>query len=361
MNRALLLLTAALFAALPGCAAPGEETSPVAASKVAAAVAPALWNFADSADAIRGASCDQGGAPMSGLLPLNLSVEALNTKQAENLTGRLPPGAQLHGAWELTSTDPNFGGLSGLAIEDDSTLLAVSDAGGWVKLGLASGAPSAAVIGYMRGADGKFLSGKRENDAEDLAFRDGIAFVSFERDFRIEAFDIGTCGASAKAVKIAALPKAFDGKDIDENEGPEAVALTPGGALRFAYEGATGSVSPIGRVLATGAGEWTGAKSANPAGFALVSTDIARLPDGTDRTVSLYRAFDPIRGARSVLVWGEGANQKLTLSRPLLTDNFEGMAVQPTGPATARIWIVSDNNFTKLQRNLIYAFDVTFE
>lgn len=361
MNRALLLLTAALFAALPGCAAPGEDAAPIATSIAAAKSAPALWNFGEAADAIRATSCEEGGSPMRGLLPMDLSVEALNAKQSENLTGRLPAGAKLAGAWELTSTDPNFGGLSGLALEDDTTLLAITDAGGWVKLGLGSGAPSAATIGYMRGANGKFLSGKSENDAEGLAYRDGIAFVSYERDFRIEAFAVGACGASAKAVEIAALPKASGGKDIDANEGPEAVALTPDGALRFAYEGATGSISPIGRVLASGAGEWSGAKSDNPAGFALVSMDIARLADGADRTVSLYRAFDPIRGARSVLVWGEGATQKLTLSRPLLTDNFEGMAIQPTGPATARIWIISDNNFTKLQRTLLYAFDVTFE
>jgi hypothetical protein len=364
MNRALLLLTVSLLTGLPGCAAPGEDTLPAAASaSVTAPPAQDLWNFDTSADAIRAASCGDSTDPASGLAPLDFSAQPLNAKQTEVLSGRLPEGADLAGAWVLGATDPNFGGLSGISVVDDNTLLAISDSGGWVSLSLENGAPSGASLGYMRGADGKFLNGKFENDAEDVAYRDGIALVSFERDFRMEAFATGTCGAAAKAVRVAKLPVSHDGRAIDQNEGPEAMTLTPSGTLRFGYEGASDSLSPLGRVLANGAGEWSGGAAPNPAGFALVSMATVSLPSLSEpeRTVYLYRAFDPLRGARSVLVWGDGATQKLTLSRPVMTDNFEGMAVQPTGPDTARIWLVSDDNFTKLQRTLLYAVDVTFD
>lgn len=358
MSRVFSVLAISLLLGASACAAPAEETLPTAA-KTVAANEPDLWNFGAAVDAIRATSCDEGGAPMRGLLPVDLTVEALNDKQTEVLAGRLPMGARLAGAWELTSADPNFGGLSGLAAEDDTTLLAITDAGGWVRFGLSGGAPSVATIGYMRGADGDFLSGKGANDAEGLAVRDGIALVSFERTFRIEAFAVGTCGAGAKAVEIASLPSAFASKAIEENEGPEAIDLGPDGQLRFAFEGATGSVSPIGRVLTGGKAEWTGATAANPAGFALVAMETVRLPGGSELEIQLYRAFDPLRGARSVLVWGPEADDQFTLSRPVMTDNFEGLTAQVLPSGDVRLWIVSDNNFSKLQRNLIYAFDIT--
>ncbi len=359
MKIALPLLSAAVLLGFASCTAPGTEAEPVAVRMTAAAPAADLWNSADAAESIRAASCPEGGAAMRGFLPLEITVTGLNAKQVEVLSSRLPAGAKLAGAWELESGDPNFGGLSGLAIEEDIGLLAITDAGGWVRLGLDDGAPSAATIGYMRGATGQFLSGKGENDAEGLTVADGIAYVSFERDFRIEAFAIGTCGAGAKAVEIAPLPDSFDGRSIDANEGPEALMLTPEGGLFAGFEGASSSTSPIARVLASGAAEWTGAKAANPKGFALVAMDSVRLPDGTAREVYLYRAFDPIRGARSVLTWGPGETSQLTLSRPVLTDNFEGLAAEVLESGELRLWIVSDDNFAPVQRTLLYAFDVT--
>ncbi len=358
MKRLLFLLTAASIFALPGCTAPGDRPVAVSAPQVTAAAAPALWNFDAASDGIRARSCEANGTPKDGLLPLELGVEPLNARQSENLAGRLPTGARLAGAWELTAADPNFGGLSGLAIEDGRTLLAVTDAGGWVRIGLEDGAPATAAIGYLRGPDGRFLTGKSENDAEGLALREGIALVSFERDFRIAAFAIGNCGASAKAVEIASLPSAFGGREIDLNDGPEALALTPDGNLQFGFEGAKGSVSPIGHVLASGEASWSGKRADNPSGFALVAMDVVSVPGGETREIYLYRAFDPLRGARSMLVWGPGETNRLTLSRPLLTDNFEGLAAQLLETGELRLWIVSDNNFSKLQRTLIYAFDI---
>jgi len=355
MKRTLFWPIAASLFLVLSCTVSGPEAefAPVAATE-----APALWNFDTAASAIRETSCAEGGAPMRGLLPLNLTVAPLNTRQTEVLSERIPSAAKLAGAWELTSTDPNFGGLSGLAVEDDTSLLAVTDAGGWVKLALTADTPSAAAIGYMRGPDGKLLSGKSENDAEGLAVRDGIAFVSFERDFRVSAFAIGTCGAGAKAVEIAALPGTFEGKAIDTNEGPEALRLSAGGGLEFGFEAAPDGRSPLGHILAGGAGAWSGQTAPNPSGFALVSMDSVRLPDGTDRDIYLYRAFDALRGVRSVLTWGPGEDQRISLSRPVMTDNFEGLATQQLANGDVRLWIVSDNNFSELQRTLIYAIDL---
>ncbi|MEX1249588.1 MAG: esterase-like activity of phytase family protein [Hyphomonas sp.] len=359
MKISLHLLSAAVLLGFVSCAAPETDAEPAAARATGAAPSANLWNSAAAAEAIRAASCPDGGAPIRGFLPLEMTVTALNAKQAEVIAGRLPEGAKLAGGWELGADDPNFGGLSGLALEDATGLLAITDAGGWVRISLENSAPVAATIGYMRGADGQFLSGKAENDAEGLTARDGIAYVSFERDFRIEAFAVGACGAGAKAVEIARLPGTSNGQAIDANEGPEALMMTPDGGLFAGFEGASGSLSPISRVRASGEAEWTGAGAANPKGFALVAMDAAALAGGAAREIYLYRAFDPIRGARSVLTWGPGEANQLTLSRPALTDNFEGLAAELLDSGKLRLWIVSDDNFAPVQRTLLYAFDVT--
>lgn len=351
-------LAAACVFLLSGCTAAGETAGPDEAAASPDRAASLLWNSGLSEDAVRAASCDEGGDIRTGLLALQMTAAPLNPRQSEVLAARLPGGAALAGAWELTSPDPAFGGLSGLALLDETTLLAVTDAGSWVMLGLDGAAPSSAAIGYMRGAGGRFLSGKTETDAEALAYGNGIAFVSFERDFRIEAFAVGACGASAKAVEIAKLPSVHEGRTIDGNKGPEALTLTPQGSLRFGYEGGAGNVSPIGDVSADGQAFWSGDTAANPDGFALVAMDTISLPGGELRGIYLYRAFDPLRGARSVLVWGAGAADRISLSRPVMTDNFEGLAVRMLETGKMRAWIVSDNNFSKQQRTLLFAFDL---
>ncbi|MFN7178752.1 esterase-like activity of phytase family protein [Hyphomonas sp.] len=350
-----LLTSAAALLALVTCAAPG---APAAASVAQSFPQDSSFFYEIAAPEIRAKSCAAHTGDPTPFSPISLSATALTEAQAAALAKRLPAGASLAGGWELTSDDPNFGGLSGLALAEGN-LLAVTDAGGWVALGLIDDAPASAAIAYMKGADGRFLSGKTENDAEGLAWREGIAFVSYERDFRVEAFDLGGCGAAAMAVRVAALPGEFEGKPVDTNSGPEALALTPEGALLFGYEGLADATSPIGQVLADGTGRWTGRLADNPKGFALVAMDVVRLPSGEEREIALYRAFDPVRGARSVLVWGAGEDQRLTLSRPVLTDNFEGLAAEVLPDGRLRLWIVSDDNFSKLQRTLLYAFEVT--
>ncbi len=348
MKRALLLSILSSLACLPALAEPA-----------AAAARSEIPVFDIIAAAAHEESCEAHTGEPAPFSAIGLTARSLNETHVKRLAKRLPQGARLAGGWELNSDDPNFGGLSGLAVTDGQ-LLAITDSGGWVAIDLSEGgAPVSAAIAYMKGDDGYFLQGKDENDAEGLAWRDGIALVSFERDFRIEAFDLGQCGAAARAVWVADLPAEHGGRKIDGNSGPEALALTPEGALLFGYEGASGSVSPIGEVPPGETSRWTGRRANNPKGFALVGMDVVRLPSGEDREISLFRAYDPFRGARSVLVWGPGEDDRLTLSRPVLTDNFEGLAAQVLDNGQLRLWIVSDNNFTKLQRTLLYAFDVT--
>lgn len=319
-----------------------------------------LWRVRDHAKTLISASCPAGSARQEPL-PIDLSVTPVSLGSADEIARRIPETAVLSGAWELSSPNSNFGGLSGLALlpgSEGGGLLTVSDAGAFIWIDLENGAPSGAKIAYMQGSNGAQLSGKRSGDAEGLVWSDGLALVSFERDFRIEAFALSACGSAARAASVAALPEKFERRNIDENQGPEAIFLETDGALGFGYEGML-SVSPLGQVLADGTSEWTGQSAPAPALHGLVAREILAFSKGSARTFELFRAWDPVQGNRIRLKWGDDEAQSLTLSRPLLVDNFEGLTAEVLHNGAIRVWMVSDNNFSGQQKTLLYAFDIT--
>lgn len=318
-----------------------------------------LWRVSDHARALMDASCPAGTRRQEAL-PIDLSVTPVSLGEADQMARRIPETVTVSGAWELSSGNSNFGGLSGLArlpASQGGGLLTVTDAGAFVWIGFRNGSPSDAKIAYMQGADGTHLTGKAEGDAEGLVWSDGLALVSFERTFRIEAFALEACGSAARAARVANLPGTYDGRNIDENQGPEAIFLTPGGGLGFGYEGMLGA-SPLGHVLADGTAGWTGETAPAPALHGLVAREIVALPDGSSRTIEMFRAWDPLQGNRIRLTWGQSDEESLTLGRPLLVDNFEGLAAEPLQNGAIRVWIVSDDNFSSNQRTLLYAFDI---
>lgn len=317
-----------------------------------------LWRFADHAGPLADTSCPPG-TPYLEPLAIDLAAIPVSLGEPDQLARRIPQTVSIAGAWELSSGHSNFGGLSGLALIPEAEgggLLAATDAGAFVWIGFLDGAPAGARLAYMQGLDGSQYSGKSEGDGEGLVYQDGLALVSFERDFRIEAFALGGCGGNARGVPVAALPDRYNGRGIDENQGPEALFLTPDGALGFGYEGMLGT-SPLGQVLADGSAEWTGAAAPAPMAHGLVGLEQVAMPDGSVRTLQLFRAWDPLQGNRIRLAWGEGEDEALTLGRPLLVDNFEGIAAEATETGL-RVWIVSDDNFSARQRTLLYVFDI---
>lgn len=293
-------------------------------------------------------------------MPIDLTATPVSPGSEDTLDSRLPDGARLTGAWELSSSHSNFGGLSGLARlpdEEGGGLLAVTDAGAFLWIDLEDGAPASARLAYMQGPGGKQYTGKTAGDAEGLVYAEGLALVSFERDFRIEAFALAACGANARGAEVARLPARYGDRKVDDNQGPEALYLTPEGHLGFGYEGMLGT-SPLGQVMADGTGQWTGETAPAPLAHGLVGLEHVELADGRVRMVQLYRAWDPVQGNRIRLSWGESETERLTLSASLLVDNFEGLAAEVAGPDTLRIWIISDDNFSSRQRTLLYLFEV---
>lgn len=330
---------------LAACAAPE-----IPAERSDAPVSP--WTYAASAEALRTASCPDGAA-FERAQSLDISA-----REVARTIARPDDVFDFAGAWHLTADDSNFGGLSGLDVMRSGSLLAVSDAGAFVWIGIdpETGVPDGlGSIAYMRGVDGTFLSGKTLGDAEGLAFQDGLALVSFEREHRIEAFDLEACGAGARAARVAKLPARVDGKRVPSNKGAEALTLLEDGQLRAGYEFRVQGGSPAGLVMTDGALsqiEYSG----QPSVYLQTGMDQS---DGV--TAQLFRAYDPVQGNRNLIyIYGsEGLIEKLELKPPMAVDNFEGIALGQNPQGQLRVWIISDDNFNPdKQRTLLFAFDL---
>lgn len=282
----------------------------------------------------------------------------------------LPPGVRFAGGWSLTSDHAEFGGLSGVDLLPDGSLLTVSDTGAFIWIGMDGGAPDGTgSIAYMKGPDGQLLQGKRDADAEGLALTDELAFVSFERRHRVAAFDLVTCGASARSAAFSDLPQEVSGTSIRENSGAE--ALSAGKTLIAGFEQIVDGLSPLVSLSPTG----PTVKMLAP-----VKPDYdSPLVGMTNRTVlgdqatagavvySLRRAYNPVFGNRLTVeaayedAGGASRRALFELKPPMNVDNFEGITVETLDDATHRLWLISDNNFSDKQRTLLFAFDLIGE
>ncbi|MDX2233020.1 MAG: esterase-like activity of phytase family protein [Hyphomonadaceae bacterium] len=273
------------------------------------------------------------------------------------------------GGLALSSDDARFGGLSGLYVAEDGNLLAVTDQGDWFAARIvldAQGALKGLVDGRMsalRGPDGAPLTDKALADAEGLArLPDGRFAVTFERIHAVRLYDLDGLGPTAAPVGAVAL----DGTDaLTANDSLEAVAAFDD-RLLIGAEGVDRPRAPFWLApLADPAPAAPAGRTETSARYGLVALD--RLPDGD--FLAMERFFAPLIGPRIAIVRVSAARLLETpaqwtretvaeLNPPVALDNFEGLAVTRGPAGGVRIYIVSDDNFSRTQRTLLYAFDL---
>jgi hypothetical protein len=273
----------------------------------------------------------------------------------------------------LYAKTAQFGGYSALAIDPSGrSLLAISDGGSWLRAtldydgrrlkGLAD-----AVLGPVLGGDGKPLRDDAMRDSEGMTLvdgdtRQGTAYVSFERNHRIARypFTADRFGPPAGTVPLPAAAKA-----MVANRGIEAMALIKTGKLKgtlLAF--AEGRADKNGNLMGWLIGGPTpgGILLKRIGGFDI--TDAAALPDGG--VVLLERRFRFSEGIkmrlrriaadeikRGALVQGEvllDANDSLNI------DNMEAIAAHRAPSGETVLTLMSDDNFSALQRTLIMQF-----
>jgi hypothetical protein len=275
------------------------------------------------------------------------------------------------GGLVLESPNREFGGLSGLRVAADGEhFLSLTDKGNWLRgrivyRGTVPIAVADADMAPILGPDGRPLKSRGWYDTEALAMEDGIAYVGIERVNQILRFDIAKDGLRARGRPLAVPPGM---KLLPHNQSIECVEVMPKGS---SPAGTLVSISERG--LDTH-GNLMGFLIGNPGGvFSLKRTDefdvsdCAATPGG--KLLVLERRFSWTRGlavrVRSVplaaikpgaLVDGR---ELIFADMGVQVDNMEGLSVHRAADGALVLTLISDDNFSPLQRNLLLQFTLT--
>jgi hypothetical protein len=275
---------------------------------------------------------------------------------------------EFRGGLILTSTEENFGGISGIRVAPDGTqFLAVTDRGYWLRGSLvANGDKPAGIadaeIAPMRAAGGT-LAKRGWFDTESITADGDTIYVSIERVHRIVRFDFAKGGLAASAQPIN-TPGAF-GK-LPSNQGIEGMAFVPkdrplGGTLIAISERGLDKAGNIRGFLIGGAtpGEFTVRRRDE-----FDVTDMALIPGGD--LLVLERHFSFLRGVgmRIRRIPLEAIKPGALIDGAALVqagnahqiDNIEAMAVHKNAAGETIITLVSDDNFSRLQQTILLRF-----
>ncbi|WP_064697536.1 esterase-like activity of phytase family protein [Rhizobium aegyptiacum] len=274
------------------------------------------------------------------------------------------------GGLEMVSSRALFGSLSSIRFrEDQKHFIVVLDTGQWLtgsierdaKGGL-SGLSGVEII-PMKNRAGRRLEGKGHMDAEGLAFDGDRILVSFEQAHRVDVYpDPGFAESRA----IATLPILIPRKMLDDNRGIETITVAPassplrGGVVVVSERGLDSESNRMAAILS---GPLKGLFSIARDGSFDV-TDGAFLPDGD--LLLLERRFNMAEGIGMRLRRIKGADIRpgAVVTGELLLegnfnsqiDNMEGLDAFQAADGTTHIILVSDDNHSILQRNLMLEF-----
>ncbi len=286
------------------------------------------------------------------------------------------------GGVQLESRDGRFGGLSGIEISGDGrTALLVSDQGDLFSAtldydaGVLTGL-SGVTVSHLTDANGAPLADKYSSDAESLraANGEGLAgngetgevVIGFERDNRAISYRVDANGRAVEATPLA-LPDSV--KALPFNRGLEGIAVIPQGApnagaiVAFGESESDASPGVIRGWLIAG-GKTRDLGLTRTSGFDL--TDIVALPDGD--LIVLERHFSMFLGVAMRIRRLSAAELDgpqpmsgttlLTAGMAHAVDNMEGVAIHRDETGRTILTIVSDDNFSALQRTLILQFEL---
>jgi hypothetical protein len=266
-----------------------------------------------------------------------------------------------------------FGGISGLHVAADGrNFLALNDKGYWLRgrIVYRGGKPIAiadAEMAPILGPDGRPLNRRGWYDTEALATDNGAVYVSIERVNEILRFDYAKDGLRARGQP---LPVPGGMKTLPYNKSLECLAMAPKGTplagtlISIAERGLDAQGNLKGFLVGPQAGT-----------FALKRSDEFDVSDctvGPDaELLVLERRFSWMRGVamriRSVplaairlgglvdgaeLIYADMAHQ---------IDNMEAMSVHRAPDGALVLTLMSDDNFSPLQRTLLLQFTLRGE
>lgn len=267
--------------------------------------------------------------------------------------------------FQLRSSHPHFGGLSGLEVGADGGMLyAVTDRGSWLaaKMEHDKNGRLAALkeweIAPLLAPDGQVVRG-RLTDSEGLARdRDGSLIVSFEQEHRLWRYPPPPAAFYSPPQPVPVPPELAG---APANGGVEAVTVLPDGQLLILteeYENPDGSI----KAWLIAADRFVPLSYSSSHGFR--PTGAAGLRNGD--VLVLERRYSLVSGwsgriqrlsRASLDAGGTIVGQEIArFEPPLLVDNFEGIAVREDPQVGTLVYVVTDDNFNRMQRTLLLQF-----
>jgi hypothetical protein len=315
----------------------------------------------------------QAPVPGDSIQRIEIRSQAIESFDPRD-TARTRFGAlAFRGGLVLDSPHRGFGGLSGLHVAPGGErFLSLTDKGYWLRgrIVYRDGRPIAiadAEIAPILGVDGRPLSRRGWYDTESIAEDNGVIYVPIERVNEIVRFDYARDGLRARGRAIA-VPPAM--KNLPYNKSLECLAVAPRGSplagtlVAISERGLDAHGNLLGFLIGRRGGA-----------FALKRTDefdvsdCAVTPRGD--LLVLERRFSWTRGVamriRSVplaaikpgalvdgpeLIFGDLGYQ---------IDNMEGLSVHRAPDGTLILTLISDDNFSALQRTLLLQFALVGE
>lgn len=269
----------------------------------------------------------------------------------------------------LTSPWRGFGGLSALRVDEKGErFVALSDKGAWftgriVYRGNEMTGLADVETAPMLGPDGRPITARGWFDTESLARDGGAFYVGLERVNQILRFDFARDGVRSRGEIVALLPSL---RKLPYNKGLEALVVMPAasplsGALVAISER---SLDPQGNIVgAIVTGPKPGAFSVRRSDDYDIS-DAALLPAGD--LLLLERKFSWLGGigvrlrriAVATLQPGALLDGKTIFEADLGNeiDNLEGLDVHLSPEGETILTMISDDNFSPLQRTLLLQF-----
>ena len=276
---------------------------------------------------------------------------------------------EFRGGLHLTSSSKEFGGISAFRLaRDGARFLAVSDKGRWwrgrvVYEGERPVGISDSEMAPILGLDGRPAARRGWYDAEAMAEDGGTVYLGIERANQILRFDYGRHGLLARGVPIA-IPPAV--RRLPHNGGLECLTFIPrglslGGTLVGIAERGLDQAGALQGFLIGGP---------RPGSFALKAsddfavTDCAVLPP--NNLLVLERRYTLMRGVamRMRRISLADVRPNALLDGPIIiqadlahkVDNMEALSVHRTPAGEVVLTLLSDDNFSPLQRTLLLQF-----
>ena len=269
------------------------------------------------------------------------------------------------GGMELTSPYAEFGGISALRVNaDGARFLAVTDKGRWLRGrivydGTRPSGIADAEMAPVLGSDGRPMAARGWYDTESIAEDGGIVYLGLERVNRIVRFDVARSGLLARGQPIPVPPGIAK---LSHNKGLECLVFVPRGRTLIAIS--ERSLDDDGNIKGFLIG------GPNPGEFAVKRigdfdiSDCAVTPAGD--LLLLERSFSRLKGVgmRIRRVPLSEVTPGATLDGPALIetdmgyqiDNMEGLSVHRAADGALVLTLISDDNFSFIQRTLLLQF-----